>query len=522
MLLLPVIASVAVGQRAPTIPPAKGPSELIRLFNGENLDGWVGHENYWSVEDGEIVGRNTEPVPVSTYLLTKRDFSDFRLLFEFKLVESEMHSGIALWGEVAPEKGDPHTYAGHLVMFPSNYGFWDLYGRNSIHDNAEAAKKIGKQHDWNRIEILAQGNRIRFVLNGELISDWREPEPERIQKGPIGLQLHSNKIPQEVRFRKLRLETFPEDRLVTLSEGSRISKGGVNEIVRTVDAKAPGIDTRFPQTLLPDSLLQPIHHPEFGLKTMGIRPAESDSYYAMLQKARELPLNVLHKAAAEFRDQRRQLKENEKYQKLKPHEFPSFVDLYREPAPYHGRLITLRGHIRKLIRVPADENPYGIEDLYEAWLYDRDAQENPAVILTTSIDERLELSTDTVTDHVYVSGYFFKNMGYEAQDVMRFAPVIIGQKLEYQPRDGAGNWWGLNLGAQVRLLIGLAIAFIATRFGYRLWKRSRVDDRQREAVKELVDSQAPEPSFDNISDNGGMPDFSSLETSESPTVDGEQ
>jgi len=56
------------------------------------------------------------------------------------------------------------------------------------------------------MEILAQGNRIRFVLNGELISDWREPEPERIKEAPIGLQLHSNPQPQEVQFKGLVLE----------------------------------------------------------------------------------------------------------------------------------------------------------------------------------------------------------------------------------------------------------------------------------------------------------------------------
>ena len=167
-----------------------------------------------------IVGKNTEPVPVSTYLLTDRSFSDFRLVCDFRLAESEMHSGIAIWGRIAPDKGDPFTYAGHLVMFPSGYGFWDLYGRSMIHKNADVARKVGKQHDWNRVEILAQGNRIRFVLNGTLVSDWREPEPDRIHEAPIGLQLHSNKVPQEVRFKNLRLETFPEDRLLTLASAS--------------------------------------------------------------------------------------------------------------------------------------------------------------------------------------------------------------------------------------------------------------------------------------------------------------
>jgi hypothetical protein len=224
LALLVLVAGGSLAARSqdkkepPVVPPRKGEREMVKIFNGKDLDGWEGHEKYWSVKDGVIVGKNTDEVKVSTYLLTKRKFSDFRLVFEFKLAESEMHSGIALWGKVAPDKGDPYTYAGHLVMFPSGYGFYDLYGRQGIHNNADKAKKVGKQHDWNKMEILAQGNRIRFVLNGVLISDWREPEPDRIKEAPIGLQLHSNPKPQEVQFKILTLETFPEDKLITVKE----------------------------------------------------------------------------------------------------------------------------------------------------------------------------------------------------------------------------------------------------------------------------------------------------------------
>lgn len=240
-ILLVLNAQFAASQDAPEVPPRKGRSSNIRLFNGKDLSGWVGDEKFWSVEDGEIVGRNTDPLPVSTYLVTEVDFSDFRLTFDFKLVQSEMHSGIALWGKVDPDKGDPFAYVGPLVMFPSNYGIWDLYGREKIHDNATKAKEVGYQHDWNRIEILAQGNRIRTVLNGTLITDWRDPEPDRLVEGPIGLQLHSNPVPQEVRFRKLLLETFPEDRLATLPSEARIETVGIRKLELNVAPDSPEV-----------------------------------------------------------------------------------------------------------------------------------------------------------------------------------------------------------------------------------------------------------------------------------------
>ena len=206
------------GEDATVVPPREGKSETIELFNGKNLDGWEGNDKYWSVVDGVIVGKNSEPVPVSTYLATKRKFTDFRLVFAAKLVKSEMHSGIAMWGRVAPDKGDPHTYAGHLVMFPSGWGMYDLYGRNGLPVDGGPAKAVGKQHDWNDMEILAQGNRVRFAVNGVQVVDWRDPEPNRIQEGPLGLQLHSNQEPQEVHFKGLVLTTFPEDKLTTVKE----------------------------------------------------------------------------------------------------------------------------------------------------------------------------------------------------------------------------------------------------------------------------------------------------------------
>ncbi|MDY3554331.1 DUF1080 domain-containing protein [Gemmata sp. JC717] len=211
-------------KETPVVKPREGESKTVKLFDGKSLDGWEGYSDLWSVNDGVIVAKNTAPLKFSTYLLTKDTYSDFRLTFASKLVTSEMHSGVCFWGVVKPDVSkDPekdrtkHTYAGHLVMFPSGYGLYDLFGRNGLGVDGAPAKKVGKQHDWNDIEILAQGNRIRVAVNGAAVVDWRDPQPERIKAGPIGLQLHSNTVPQEVQFKGLVLETFPkEDKLLTV------------------------------------------------------------------------------------------------------------------------------------------------------------------------------------------------------------------------------------------------------------------------------------------------------------------
>lgn len=198
-----------------------GSEKPVHLFNGKDLAGWRPQtKKHFSVRDGIIVARNhvADAPKASTYLMSDGEYRNFRLIFESKLVQSEMHSGIAFWGKPVKREGDPHSYAGHLVMYPSNYGFYDLYRRNSIYkDDKRIARRAGVQHGWNRMEILAIGNRIRHVINGQLVADWTDPKPELCGTGPIGLQLHSNKVPQEVHFRGLVLTKDPEDKLVTVT-----------------------------------------------------------------------------------------------------------------------------------------------------------------------------------------------------------------------------------------------------------------------------------------------------------------
>ncbi len=196
---------------------APAAADSTPLFDGKSLDGWEGHTKYWSVVDGVIVGKNEGEIPVSTYLLTKKKYGDFRLTAKVKLAKSEMHSGISFWGRVAPEKGDEYTYMGHLVMFPTNWGMYDLYRRGGLPVDGKPAKKVGNQHDWNDLEILATGHRVRVAVNGVAVVDFTDPKPDSISEGPIGLQLHSNKEAQEVQFKELTVEAAPkQDKLLSV------------------------------------------------------------------------------------------------------------------------------------------------------------------------------------------------------------------------------------------------------------------------------------------------------------------
>lgn len=495
---------VCVSQDAPEIPPRKGRSANILLFNGKDLNGWTGDKNFWSVADGEIVGRNSEPLESSSYLTTEADFSDFRLTFEFMLTEPAAQSGIALWGRHEANS----TYAGRLVALPPDSGIHNLPEDEKIHDNADQARSVVRQNDWNRMEILAQGNRIRIVLNGTQITDWRDPDPDRILPGPIGLQLHESNTAQEVRFRKLLLETFPEDRLTTLPREAAIEVPGIRKLDLTVSPDASDLWTTHSAAVIPDDILAPTRRRGFRQQNLGIQPEERDAYYAFLQKAREVDLATLKKAAGEFRRKRQQEAFNGKYQDRPGHEFPDFVDLYNVPELYHGKLVTLQGHLRKLSSFSPDENPYGIEgQLWEGWLYDPHGQNHPAVIISTDRDDSIEEGTEIVVDHVSVTGYFFKNYGFEAQDALRFAPMLIAKTIEHHPPAESINPFDLGLSAKMQLLVAAIATLMVGRLGLKVWKYSRADEQKRRATREIVSTDETEPTFDNIVDDGGVPKF---------------
>jgi hypothetical protein len=232
-LVIPLLAAVSFAATgnpldavAKTLPASEKP---IYLFNGKDLTGWEGAPGIWSVVDGEIVGANAKPLPSSTYLFTKGAYREFRLLFEVKQTlspkHSTMHSAVAALGERFEDKGgNMHGFKGPLLMFCHDWGIWDAYRRNRV----EPAKQRGpmnkyaleKKGDWNRIEILVKGTRIRFVANGKLVFDFTD-KPEMLKRSPLGLQIHSNQKPQEFRFRGLILTTNPEDSLVTLSQANK-------------------------------------------------------------------------------------------------------------------------------------------------------------------------------------------------------------------------------------------------------------------------------------------------------------
>ena len=195
-------------------------SEKARsMFNGLDLSGWTGDAARWSAVNGMIRGANENRVPSSTYLFTAGSHRSFRMLFEVKQTvspkHSTMHSAVAALGERFTDAGNnAFGFRGPLLMFCHDWGIWDAHRRNRVVP-VGPGPEVERRGQWNQIEILVKGERLRFAANGREVFDFTD-QPEQLKASPIGLQLHSNDQPQEYFFRSLLLSENPSDDLVTV------------------------------------------------------------------------------------------------------------------------------------------------------------------------------------------------------------------------------------------------------------------------------------------------------------------
>ncbi len=192
--------------------------EVIFLSNGPDLDSWVADRDHWSSTDEVLIGMSTDEVAISTFLVTEETFLDFRFTASVKVVSGDTHSGLAFRGKIVPDHGDPYTYAGPLVMFHGNWGFYDLFGRKDLQVDCSEALKVATPGEWTDVEVLALSNRVRLAVNGVKVAEWVESETDRLMEGPIGLQLASSSTPQEIHFKDVVIDSNPYDRLLTLQE----------------------------------------------------------------------------------------------------------------------------------------------------------------------------------------------------------------------------------------------------------------------------------------------------------------
>ena len=191
---------------------------FVSLFNGKNLDGWQGNLTDYYAENGELVVN--PKMGGHGNLFTQKEYSDFIFRFEFQLTPGA-NNGL---GIRAPLEGDA-AYVGMELQILDNtaaiYANLEQYQYHGSVYGVIPAKRgfLNPVGDWNTEEVIVKGNKIKVVLNGEVILDGDIAEASKKgtldhkehpglqrEKGFIGFLGHGS----ELKFRNIRIKDLEE------------------------------------------------------------------------------------------------------------------------------------------------------------------------------------------------------------------------------------------------------------------------------------------------------------------------
>ncbi|MDX2153613.1 MAG: DUF1080 domain-containing protein [Bryobacteraceae bacterium] len=196
------------------------PLGLESTFNGKDLSGWrevktpnAKEPPVWSVKDGML-----NVVKGAGQLETEGTWANFILQLDIR-----------------PNSQDPNRHPNSGVFFRGMPGqFWSGYesqirneykddpskpvdfGTGGIYRNQPARRIVAKDNEFFTKTILADGRRLMVWVNGYLVSDWEDPNPEGtnvrqkqavLAPGPISLQAHDPTT--NLDFRNLRIVALP-------------------------------------------------------------------------------------------------------------------------------------------------------------------------------------------------------------------------------------------------------------------------------------------------------------------------
>jgi hypothetical protein len=184
------------------------------LFNGKNLDNWIGNKTDYKAEGGMLVVSSREGAHGNLY--TDKEYSNFIFRFEFQLTPGA-NNGLGIH---APLEGDA-AYVGKELQILDNTAeiYKDLkpYQYHGSVYGIIAAKQgfLKPVGEWNYQEVVVKGDDVKITLNGTVILEGNMKEASKNgtadhndhpgllrHKGYIGFLGHGS----ELKFRNIRIK----------------------------------------------------------------------------------------------------------------------------------------------------------------------------------------------------------------------------------------------------------------------------------------------------------------------------
>jgi hypothetical protein len=183
--------------------------KTMSLFDGKTFNGWSGDTNKtFKIMDGAIVGGTLkERIPRNEFLCTTREYTNFVLTLNFKLVGEGANGGVQIRTKKHRMDNEVSGYQADM----GDPGWWgalyDESRRNKVlaQSDMEKVNKVLKRNDWNEYKIRAEGKRIQLFVNGVQTVDYTENDPSIEDHGIIAVQIHAGN-PSEAWYKDIKIE----------------------------------------------------------------------------------------------------------------------------------------------------------------------------------------------------------------------------------------------------------------------------------------------------------------------------
>ena len=184
------------------------------LFDGKTLHGWEGKKEFFRVEGGAIVaGFLDKKIPNNEFLVSKKEYADFEMSFEAKLIGQGNNAGVQFRSQRIPKHHE-------MIGYQCDIGGWSkgtIWG--FLYDESRRRKMLAQapqeqvnswvkpKGEWNKLKIWTKGPSIKIWLNGQQTVDFKETQTNIPLTGFLGLQIHSGP-PLECHYRKIELKNL--------------------------------------------------------------------------------------------------------------------------------------------------------------------------------------------------------------------------------------------------------------------------------------------------------------------------
>jgi hypothetical protein len=144
-----------------------------------------------------------------------------------------------------------------------------------------------------------------------------------------------------------------------------------------------------------------------------------------------------------------------------------YLQLYKQPEFYRGKLVTIRGEARMAYRVQAPKNLYGITHYYIFWVKPVGGPSSPLVVYCLETppgfppikDKDQDRATTELHEDVEITGYFFKRWAYRARGGANTAPLLLARSAHWYPDGNPLSGTGQTATAGIlALTIGVSLA----------------------------------------------------------------